>query len=152
MSCRLAASRAWLYSTSKFSKATNSSPFSSTRRSQQGRSDHDQPHRAARLIAAMFMASAAYTVFPLVPSALVEHTIKLMRTDQQFLQDAGMLRLQWLARFEPVRRRARELGAVEAVEGLDRRDDKAWEAQRRTLLKSLRLEDDGSVSTGGVER
>jgi len=110
----------------------------------------DQPHRAARVIAALFMASAAYTVFPLVPSALVEHTIKLMRTDQPFLQDAGMSRLQWLARFEPARRRARELGAVEVVEAMGGNGESTmsdgWEARRRALLDAL---NDGTGERSG---
>ena len=93
------------------------------------------------MIAALFMASAAYTVFPLVPSALVEHTIKLMRTDQPFLQDAGMSRLEWLARFEPARRRARELGAVVVVEAMGGSGESTmgdgWEARRRALLDAL---------------
>ena len=90
------------------------------------------------------MASAAYQVFPLMPSALVEHTIKLMRTDQAFLQDAGMSRLQWLSRFEPVRQRAREMGAVEAIEAMDGRmggREEGWEARRRALV--------GVLSSGG---
>jgi hypothetical protein len=95
------------------------------------------------------MASAAYQVFPLVPSALVEHTIKLMRTDQAFLQDVGMSRLQWLSRFEPVRQRARELGAVEAIEAMDGRVAEGWEARRHALLAALR-EGGGDVgSTNG---
>jgi len=92
------------------------------------------------LIAALFMASAAYQVFPLVPSALVEHTIKLMRTDQAFLQNAGMSRLEWLSRFEPVRQRARELGAVEAIKAMDGSmcgREEEWEARRRALLGVL---------------
>lgn len=109
-----------------------------------------QPHRAARLVAALFLASAAYQVFPLVPSALVEHTIKLMRTDQAFLQDAGMDRLHWLSRFEPARRRARELGAIEAVQALDgMQRDGDWEARRRALVDSLSTVDDNPSMGGG---
>ncbi len=139
----------------------SSSPSSpSSLASREGRRRGDQgdgsgePHRAARFVAALFMASAAYQVFPLVPSALVEHTIKLMRTDQAFLQDVGMSRLQWLSRFEPVRQRARELGAVEAIEAMDGRVAEGrvaegWEARRHALLAALR-EGGGDVgSTNG---
>jgi hypothetical protein len=94
-----------------------------------------QPYRLARGIAALFLASAAYQVLPLVPSALVEHAIKLMRTDKPFLQDAGMSRLRWLVQFEPARQKAMELGALEVLSAMDIRQER--EQYRTSLMNTL---------------
>jgi hypothetical protein len=84
------------------------------------------------------MASAAYQVFPLVPSALVEHTVKLMRTDQPFLQDAGVSRLHWLSRFELARQKALELGALDVLNVLERAG--VQEERRKALVERLMTE------------
>lgn len=72
---------------------------------------------AARLIAALFLAGGAVTVAPYAATALVENNIKLLKTQSDFLRDAGIDRLYYLLSVDKAKQKALEAGAVGALLG-----------------------------------
>jgi hypothetical protein len=91
--------------------------------------------KLARAIAGLMIAAAGVKVLPFASSALVDHTIKLLRTEQPFLQDAGLSRLYYLIYFDSAKKKAMELGAVEAlVDLLNRRESLSPETQNKPLM------------------
>jgi hypothetical protein len=71
---------------------------------------------AARVLAGLFIVSAGVQVLPFAATALVDHTIRLIQTDQRFLQDAGITRLYYLVLLSrPAREKAIELGALKVL-------------------------------------
>lgn len=96
--------------------------------------------KLARLIAGLFIAAAGVKVVPFASTALVEHTIKLMRTEQPFLQRAGISRLYYLMYFTPTRKMAIELGAVETLcDLLERGGHFSTQNQHKQLIILERL-------------
>lgn len=91
--------------------------------------------KLARAIAGLMIAAAGVKVLPYASSALIDHTIKLLRTEQPFLQNAGLYRLYYLVYFDPAKERAIELGAVEAlVDLLNRRESLSPETKHKPLV------------------
>ena len=77
---------------------------------------------AGRMIAALFLAGAGVKMAPFAAAALVEHAVKLIRTEQLFLQSAGIDRLYYLTYFDGAKVQAIRCGAVQALLGtLERR-------------------------------
>ena len=102
---------------------------------------HDDFHvKVMRFIAGIMIAAAGVKVLPFAGSALVEHTVKLMRMEKAFLQDAGLTRLYYLTYFDSAKKIAVDVGAVEALVGLlDTRLSLSAQSQNKPLmiLKSL---------------
>lgn len=94
----------------------------------------DTNAKVARFVAAAFIAAAGIEVLPLAATALVEHAIKLIRTEQPFLRDAGVTRLYYLSYFDSARKKALELGAVEALSNLLQEKGTSPACQKRQLV------------------
>jgi len=94
--------------------------------------------KLARAIAGVMIAAAGIKVLPSASSALIDHAIKLIRTEHEFLQDAGLSRLYYLIYFDSAKQRAINLGAVEAlVDLLNRRESPKTQNRPLMILNTL---------------